>query len=133
MNNKNLTGFHTKKLLISEHNTKKKENNVSKDDISLNSSTFNNLKDFINKYDLFVYIIAFTIGISIENLTTSVVDDLIMPIFNPFLKHILETGITLGPFIFKFGKIFNNLINLLVITFVIFKLYIYLRLKNIIN
>ena len=62
----------------------------------------------------------------IENFSMSIVNDLIMPIFNPFLKYILETGITIGPFIFKFGNIFTNFVNLIVVTFLIFKLYIFL-------
>jgi large conductance mechanosensitive channel len=78
--------------------------------------------DFLNEYKVIGLAIAFIIGAAATSLVKSLVDNIIMPLINPLLPAggWQEATLTLGPFVFGWGAFLAQLINFIIIAFVVF-------------
>ncbi len=81
--------------------------------------------DFLRNYKIVDLAIGFIMGFASKDLVKSVVDDLIMPLVNP----LLTTGkwedaiLKIGVIELKIGSFISNLINFLIICFVVFVIF----------
>ena len=87
-------------------------------------SIIKEFKEFLKEYKVMGLAIAFIMGIAITTLVQSLVYDIIMPVLNPILSVAGEdwkTAVfTIGPISLKWGSFLSNLINFVIIAFVIF-------------
>ncbi|HWR26145.1 MAG TPA: MscL family protein [Methanosarcina sp.] len=79
-------------------------------------------KDFLYEYKVIPLAIAFIMGIASTALIKSLVDNVIMPIVTPFIPGgAWKTAtLALGPIIISWGPFLGELINFVIIAFVVF-------------
>ena len=79
-------------------------------------------KDFLNEYKILGVAVAFIMGIAVNDLVRSLVDNIIMPIVEPvFPSGEWQTAtLTVGPFVLKWGPFVSALINFLILSIVVF-------------
>lgn len=79
-------------------------------------------KDFLYEYKVIPLAIAFIMGIASTALIKSLVDNIVMPIITPFVPGgAWETAtVSLGPVVMKWGAFLGELINFIIIAFVVF-------------
>lgn len=78
--------------------------------------------EFVKEYKVAALAIAFIIGAAATALVKSLVDNVVMPLVTPFIPGGAwkEAALTLGPFVIKWGAFLGELINFLIIAFVVF-------------
>lgn len=78
--------------------------------------------EFLKEYKVIGLAIAFIIGAAATTLVKSLVDNIIMPIITPFIPGgAWKTAtFTLGPFVIGWGPFLGELINFVIIAFVVF-------------
>lgn len=82
-------------------------------------------KAFLDEYKVMGLAVAFIIGAALTTLVTSLVNDILMPVINPTLAATgsdwknasLNVG---GQVSIKYGSFLGNLLNFLIITFIVF-------------
>jgi large conductance mechanosensitive channel len=79
-------------------------------------------KDFLYEYKVIPLAIAFIMGIASTALIKSLVDNIIMPIITPFIPGGAWKTATLaiGPIVISWGPFLGELINFIIIAFVVF-------------
>ncbi|MGA9189755.1 MAG: MscL family protein [Methanosarcina sp.] len=79
-------------------------------------------KDFLYEYKVIPLAIAFIIGIASTALIKSFVDNVIMPIITPFIPGGAwrTATVDLGPIVISWGAFLGELINFIIIAFVVF-------------
>ncbi|MDD4353286.1 MAG: large conductance mechanosensitive channel protein MscL [Candidatus Nanoarchaeia archaeon] len=79
-------------------------------------------KEFLQEYKILGLAIAFIIGAAINSLVASLVNDIIMPVITAFIPQGAwkEATLILGPVVLKWGSFLANMINFVIIAFVIF-------------
>jgi large conductance mechanosensitive channel len=79
-------------------------------------------KEFMTEYKIFALAIAFIIGVAATALVKSLVDNIIMPIITPFIPGgAWKTAVfALGPIVISWGAFVAELINFIIIAFVVF-------------
>lgn len=79
-------------------------------------------KEFLYEYKVIPLAIAFIMGIASTALIKSLVDNIIMPIITPFVPGGAWKTATLelGPIVLSWGAFLGELINFIIIAFVIF-------------
>lgn len=83
------------------------------------------IKEFLNflkEYKVIALAIAFIMGAASTSLVKSFVDNIIMPLINPLLPEGSWKTVTLsvGPFVIYYGAFLGELINFIIIAFVVF-------------
>ena len=80
--------------------------------------------DFLTEYKVIGLAIAFIIGAAAKELIGSFVDNIVMPFISPLLPSgAWQTAtVTLGPFVFGIGAFIGQVINFVIIAFVVFML-----------
>lgn len=83
---------------------------------------FNEFKEFLYEYKVIPLAIAFIMGIASTALIKSFVDNIIMPLITPFIPGGAWRTATLelGPFVIGWGVFLAELINFIIIAFVVF-------------
>ena len=78
--------------------------------------------DFLKEYKVIGLAIAFIIGVAIKDLVSSLVDNIIMPIVTFFIPEgAWETAeLVIGPIVIKWGAFLGEVINFVIIAFVVF-------------
>lgn len=84
--------------------------------------TFSEFKEFLKEYKVVGLAIAFVMGIAATTLVKSIVDDIVMPILTPFIPggEWQTATWTLGSVVIKWGSFLGNLINFIIIAWVVF-------------
>lgn len=79
-------------------------------------------KEFLNEYKVVPLAIAFIIGVAATALVNALVNDVIMPIITPFIPGGAwqEAKFALGPIVISWGHFIGQIINFIVIAFVVF-------------
>ena len=79
-------------------------------------------KDFLYEYKVIPLAIAFIMGIASTALIKSFVDNVIMPIITPFIPGGAwrTATVDLGPIVISWGAFLGELINFIIIAFVVF-------------
>ncbi len=79
-------------------------------------------KEFLKEYKVLALAIAFIMGVAINALIKSLVDNIIMPTVTPFIPGgAWKTAtVKLGPIVWSLGAFIGELINFVIIAFVIF-------------
>jgi large conductance mechanosensitive channel len=79
-------------------------------------------KEFLNEYKVVGLAVAFIMGVAITALVKSLVDNIIMPIITPFIPGgAWQTAtVKLGPIVMKLGAFCGELLNFIIIAFVVF-------------
>lgn len=83
------------------------------------------LKDFSNflkEYKIISLSLAFIMGSASTSLVKSLVNDVIMPLVSPLILKggLNNAALTLGPIIIKWGSFLAELINFVILAFVVF-------------
>lgn len=78
--------------------------------------------EFLNEYKVIGLAIAFILGAAATSLVKSLVNDIIMPIITVFLPAGLAGRLrrSLGPIVIGWGAFLSELINFIIIAFVVF-------------
>ena len=78
--------------------------------------------EFLKEYKILALSIAFIMGSAINVLVKSLVDNIIMPLITPFIPDGTWKTATfnLGPIVISWGSFIGDLINFLIISFVVF-------------
>ena len=78
--------------------------------------------DFLKEYKVIGLAIAFIIGAAASALVKSLVDNIIMPLITPFIPGgAWKTAtVALGPIVIGWGAFLGELINFVIIAFVVF-------------
>lgn len=84
--------------------------------------TFSEFKEFLKEYKIIGLAIAFVMGVAATTLVKSFVDDVVMPILTPFIPggQWQTATFTLGSIVIKWGSFLGNLINFVIIAWVVF-------------
>ena len=82
-------------------------------------------KEFLDEYKVMGLAVALIIGLALTSLVSSLVSDIIMPLVNPILAATgsdwRSASLNIGSQIsIKYGSFLGNLINFLIIAFVVF-------------
>lgn len=79
-------------------------------------------KDFLQEYKILGLAIAFIMGVAATALVKSLVDNIIMPIVTAFVPGggWKTATVTLGPVVISWGAFLGEVINFIIIAFVIF-------------
>ncbi|HIH31913.1 TPA: large conductance mechanosensitive channel protein MscL [Candidatus Woesearchaeota archaeon] len=79
-------------------------------------------KEFLKGYKVLTLAVAFIMGVAITALVKSLVDNIVMPIITPFIPGGAwkESAIHLGPIVMKIGAFAGELLNFIIIAFVVF-------------
>lgn len=79
-------------------------------------------KEFLREYKVMALAIAFIMGVAITALVKSLVDNIIMPVITAFIPGGAwkESAVHLGPIVMKVGAFAGELLNFIIIAFVIF-------------
>jgi large conductance mechanosensitive channel len=87
-----------------------------------NISIIEEFKAFLEEYKVMGLAVAFIMGIAATALVKSLVDDIIMPIITPFIPGgAWQTAtLALGPIVLKWGSFLSQLINFIILAFVVF-------------
>jgi large conductance mechanosensitive channel len=85
-------------------------------------SVVSEFKEFLNEYKVLGLAIAFIIGVAATQLIQSLVNDVIMPVITFFIpKGEWQTAqLILGPIAIKWGAFAGNVLNFVIIAFVVF-------------
>jgi large conductance mechanosensitive channel len=80
--------------------------------------------EFLKEYKVLALAVAFIMGVASTSLVKSLVDNIIMPVITPFIPGGAwkEATLTFGAITIKWGAFFGELINFVIIAFVIFML-----------
>ncbi len=86
------------------------------------SKLIKEFKEFLNEYKIVGLAVAFIIGVAITALVKSLVDNIVMPIITPFIPGGAwkEATVKLGPIVMKVGAFLGELLNFIIIAFVVF-------------
>jgi large conductance mechanosensitive channel len=78
--------------------------------------------EFLKEYKVVALAVAFVIGVASTALVKSLVDNIIMPIITPFIPGGAWKSATfaLGPIVIGWGPFLGELINFVIIAFVVF-------------
>ncbi|MBS3079215.1 MscL family protein [Candidatus Pacearchaeota archaeon] len=78
--------------------------------------------EFIKEYKVIGLAVAVIIGLAANSLVKSLVDNVIMPIITPFIPGGAwkEATVSLGPIVMKLGAFIGEVINFIIIAFVVF-------------
>jgi len=78
--------------------------------------------DFLKEYKVIGLAIAFIMAVAASALVKSLVDNIVMPLITPFIPGgAWRTAVfTLGPFVIGWGAFLGELINFILVAFVIF-------------
>lgn len=79
-------------------------------------------KEFVKEYKILGLAIGFIIGGAATTLVQSLVKDVVMPIITPFIPGGAwqEATFSLGPIVIRWGSFLGNLINFLILAYVVF-------------
>ncbi len=79
-------------------------------------------KDFLKEYKVVGLAVAFIMGVAVTALVKSLVSNIIMPIITPFIPGGAwqEATVALGPIVMKLGAFAGELLNFIIIAFVVF-------------
>ncbi|MEK6963506.1 MAG: large conductance mechanosensitive channel protein MscL [Nanoarchaeota archaeon] len=79
-------------------------------------------KEFVKEYKVLGLAIGFIIGGAATTLVQSLVKDVVMPIITPFIPGGAwqEATFSLGPIVIRWGSFLANLINFLILAYVVF-------------
>jgi large conductance mechanosensitive channel len=79
-------------------------------------------KEFLNEYKVMGLAVAFIIGVAATALVQSLVNNVIMPIITPFIPsgEWQKATFSMGPIVISWGAFVGQLINFIVIAFVVF-------------
>lgn len=81
-------------------------------------------KAFLEEYKVVGLAVAFIMGAAVTTMVQSLVNDIIMPCITPVLSSAgtdwKNATATLGPVALKYGSFTSNLINFIIIAFVVF-------------
>ncbi len=89
-------------------------------------SLWSEFKDFLKEYKVMGLAVAFIMGLAATSLVQSLVKDIIMPIITPFIptgeweKAVLTIATPLGDMAIKWGSFLSQLINFIILAFVVF-------------
>lgn len=77
---------------------------------------------FLKEYNIVGVALAFVLGTASNTLVKSLVDNIIMPLLNPLLAGSAwsEATLEIGPFSLKWGAFLGDLLQFLILAFVIF-------------
>lgn len=81
---------------------------------------FQEFMDFMKEQKIISVALAFIVGIATAQLVNALVNDIIGPIYQPYLFDEEGGKITIGKSVFLIGDFINNIINWLVILIVVF-------------
>jgi large conductance mechanosensitive channel len=86
------------------------------------SKIIKEFKEFLNEYKVVGLAVAFIMGVAITALVKSLVDNIVMPIITPFIPGgAWQTAtVKIGPIVMKLGAFGGELLNFVIIAFVIF-------------
>ncbi len=78
-------------------------------------------RQFIKEYKVAALAIAFIIGAAATTLVKSLVDNIIMPLINPFIPGGAwkSASLSLGPFVIGWGAFLGEVFNFTIIAFVV--------------
>ena len=78
--------------------------------------------EFIREYKIAALAIAFIIGVAATALVKSLVENIVMPVITPFIPGGAwrTAKFTLGPIVIGWGPFLGELINFVIIAFVVF-------------
>ncbi|MDP1729326.1 MAG: large conductance mechanosensitive channel protein MscL [archaeon] len=78
-------------------------------------------RNFLKEYKVTGMAVGIIIGLAVNSLVKSLVENLIMPLVTPFLSGgWREASLILGPVIIKWGAFTAELINFIILAFVVF-------------
>jgi large conductance mechanosensitive channel len=79
-------------------------------------------KEFLHEYKVVGLAVAFIMGVAITALVKSLVDNIVMPIITPFIPGGAwqTASVKLGPIVLKWGAFAGELLNFVIIAFVVF-------------
>lgn len=79
-------------------------------------------KDFLKEYKVLGLAVALVIGLASTSLIKSIVDNLIMPLITPFIPQgAWQTAtLTIGPIVLGWGALLGEIINFVIIAFLVF-------------
>ena len=85
-------------------------------------SLWTEFKEFLEEYKVMGLAVAFIMGLAATALVKSLVDDIIMPLITPFIPNgeWQTATLTFGPFVIKWGSFMSQLINFIILAFVVF-------------
>ncbi len=85
-------------------------------------SLISEFKDFIKEYKVIGLAVAFVMGLAVNDLVKSLVDNIIMPLISPLMASgTWQTAtLVLGPVILGIGPFIAALINFLIMALVVF-------------
>jgi large conductance mechanosensitive channel len=89
-------------------------------------SLWSEFKDFLKEYKVMGLAVAFIMGLASTALVQSLVNDIIMPIITAFIPKgewktaVLTIGTPLGDMAIKWGSFLSQLINFIILAFVVF-------------
>lgn len=83
---------------------------------------FKDFLAFIKEYNVVGLAIAFVMGAASNSLAKSLVEDMVMPLFNPLLSGIAwqEAVLQLGPISLRWGAFLSELLHFLILAFVVY-------------
>lgn len=85
-------------------------------------SIFSEFRDFLNEYKVIGLAVAFIIGVAATQLVNSLVSDIIMPCITLFIPNgeWQKATFAIGPIVLKWGSFMGNLLNFIILAFVVF-------------
>ena len=85
-------------------------------------SVVQEFRDFLKKYNVLALAVAFIMGLEVNDLVKSLVNDVIMPVLTFFLPHGSWRTATFafGSVVISWGSFLSALINFVIIAFVVF-------------
>lgn len=83
---------------------------------------FKEFMEFLREYKVVALAVAFIMGVAATTLVKSLVDNIIMPVITPFIPGgAWKTAtLTLGPIVIGWGAFLGDLLNFIIIAFVVF-------------
>ncbi len=91
-------------------------------------SLWSEFREFLKEYKVMGLAVAFIMGIAATALVQSLVNDIIMPIVTPFIPggEWKTATLAIGPILIKWGSFISQLINFLILAFVVFMIAKYM-------
>ena len=94
---------------------------------NINRNHKKNLKKFLSTYDILGIFIGWTISSAGRDLSSSVIDNIIMPFLSPVFNYgDWKESTTIGPFSFHFGHLISELINFLFTVVLVYFIYLFI-------
>ncbi len=86
------------------------------------SKVIKEFREFLKEYKIMGLAIAFIIGAAATTLVKSLVDDVVMPFLVPILpgEEWQQATFTIGSIVVKWGSFLGNIVNFIIIAFVVF-------------